>query len=110
MDACRADNKEVAHKVELSTFDDKDHVVFEVADNGIGMDQETKDKAFTMFFSSKGTEGTGLGLFIANKIVKAHGGTIEIESTPRKGTRFRVRLPKQKPEAPAMETDAIKGG
>ena len=68
-------------------------MVFEIQDNGIGMDRETREKIFSLFFSSKGIKGTGLGLFIANKIVDRHGGTIEVESEPGRGTRFLVRLP-----------------
>ena len=48
---------------------------------------------FSLFFSSKGIQGTGLGLFIANKIVDKHGGTIKVESEPGHGTRFLIRLP-----------------
>jgi signal transduction histidine kinase len=65
----------------------------EVEDNGLGMDQETREKIFSLFFSSKGIKGTGLGLFISNKIVDKHGGTIEVESEPGRGTRFLVRVP-----------------
>ena len=61
-----------------------------------GMDQETKEKAFSLFFSSKGAEGTGLGLFIAHKITKSHGGTIDIQSDLGKGTRFIVKLPRNR--------------
>jgi signal transduction histidine kinase len=74
-----------------------DVVQYEVEDNGIGMDQETREKAFTMFFSSKGTEGTGLGLFIADRIARSHGGTIDLESHPGAGTRFIVQLPRTRP-------------
>ena len=72
-----------------------DHVQFEIEDNGIGMDQETREKAFSLFFSSKGTEGTGLGLFISDRIARSHGGTIELESQPGVGTRFVVKLPRK---------------
>ena len=65
----------------------------QVEDNGMGMDQETREKIFSLFFSSKGIKGTGLGLFISNKIVDKHGGTIEVDSEPGRGTRFLVRLP-----------------
>ena len=75
--------------------DAPEQVEFEIADNGIGMDQETREKAFSLFFSSKGTEGTGLGLFIANKIAKAQGGKILLESELDKGTRFIVIIPKR---------------
>jgi len=61
------------------------------------MDRETREKAFSLFFSSKGTEGTGLGLFISNKIAQAHGGSIMLESEENKGTRFIVTLPRNRP-------------
>lgn len=69
-------------------------LVFEVADDGIGMDRDTREKMFTLFFSSKGSRGTGLGLFISNQIVRQHGGDIEVDSAPGAGTRIRVRLPR----------------
>jgi signal transduction histidine kinase len=51
---------------------------------------------FTLFFSSKGTEGTGLGLFIANNIAHAHGGTIAVGSETDKGTTFLVKIPRRR--------------
>jgi signal transduction histidine kinase len=97
IDACRLDKKEVDHLVKIESRIEDDQVVFEVSDNGTGMDQETKEKAFSLFFSSKGAEGTGLGLFIANKIAGNHFGTIEIETTEDVGTKFIIRLPVDKP-------------
>jgi len=97
IDACRVDKEKSSHKVTMSAKVDGDQVVFDISDNGIGMDRETREKAFSLFFSSKGAEGTGLGLFIAHKIVKSHGGTIDIESSPGVGTRFLVKLPKERP-------------
>lgn len=93
-DACRLDRKKPAHRVTLRVAGSDSHVRFEVEDNGIGMEQETRDKAFTLFFSSKGSEGTGLGLFVANKIASAHGGTIQIDSHIDEGTRFIVVMPR----------------
>ncbi len=74
-----------------------DGVQLRIEDNGVGMDRETVKKAFTLFFSSKGASGTGLGLFIAHKITEAHGGTIELESEPGVGTRVTVTLPWSRP-------------
>ena len=96
LDACRLDSAESDGRVSLRLRGHPDHVEFEVEDNGIGMDQEAKEKAFTLFFSSKGT-GTGLGLFISDKIAQAHGGTIELESEQGAGTRFVLRLPRIRP-------------
>ena len=112
MDACRLDGKKPEHAVAFRMQGHSDFVRFEVEDNGIGMDQETREKAFTMFFSSKGMEGTGLGLFIADRITRSHGGTIELESHPGAGTRFTVQLPRKRPpieeseDSPPLETDA----
>jgi PAS domain S-box-containing protein len=102
LDACRLDKKKDDHRVTIGAAGDDGHVTFTVSDNGIGMDRETCDKAFSLFFSSKGSEGTGLGLFIADKIARAHGGEIRLESEVEKGTRFVVTLPrKPSPERPS---------
>ena len=95
LDACRVDNHKDCHKISLKTAGDEEVVRFTIEDNGIGMDRETREKAFTLFFSSKGSEGTGLGLFIANKIATAHGGKIRLESKAGDGTRFIIELPRQ---------------
>jgi PAS domain S-box-containing protein len=97
LDACRVDKKKDQHAVKLSLKGTLDHIRFQIEDNGIGMDRETREKAFTLFFSSKGHEGTGLGLFIANKIAQAHGGSITVESEEGQGTCFVVLLPRNRP-------------
>lgn len=101
-DACRLDEKKTEHRVHFRLRGFRERIEFEVEDNGIGMDRETQEKAFTLFFSSKGT-GTGLGLFIADKIAHAHGGSIELKSEPAAGSRFVVQLPR---EAPVAEESA----
>ncbi|MFH1050998.1 MAG: ATP-binding protein [bacterium] len=95
IDACRVDKSKEIHNVSFSLQGNENNVFFNISDNGIGMDQETREKAFSLFFSSKGGEGTGLGLFIANKITTSHGGKIEIESEPRKGSSFIVTIPRR---------------
>jgi predicted ATPase/signal transduction histidine kinase/predicted Ser/Thr protein kinase len=58
-------------------------ITIEIEDNGPGIPDEIKDKILQPFFTTKkGTQGTGLGLSITNDIIKAHGGTLEIESQP----------------------------
>jgi len=105
LDACRLDNKKDEHKVTLRVKGLPDRVQFEAQDNGIGMDQETREKVFSLFFSSKGTEGTGLGLFVANRIARAHGGSIEPESEVGVGTKFVVELRRKRP--PQEPTDPL---
>jgi signal transduction histidine kinase len=68
-------------------------VEYQVADNGCGLDRETKEKIFRAFFSTKGSKGTGLGLMITKKIITEHGGEIGLESEEGEGTVFTVRLP-----------------
>jgi signal transduction histidine kinase len=73
---------------------EKDHMIrFQVADNGIGMDNKTKEKLFASPFSTKGERGTGLGLLVTEKIVKESGGVINVTSELGKGTSFTIRLP-----------------
>jgi len=76
-------------------------VEFQVVDNGCGMDEETKEKIFQRFFSTKGSRGTGLGLMITKKIIDEHEGAIEFESKAGKGTRFIIRLP-EKDQPPSI--------
>jgi signal transduction histidine kinase len=61
------------------------------------MDRETRESLFTLFFSSKGNKGTGLGLFIADKIIDQHGGKISVESKPGQGSSFKISIPKRIP-------------
>jgi signal transduction histidine kinase len=68
-------------------------VEYQIIDSGCGMDEDVRDKVFRSFFSTKGTRGTGLGLMIAHKIVREHGGAISFESEKGKGSKFIVRLP-----------------
>jgi len=65
-----------------------------VQDEGVGMPDEVKARAFDPFFSTKGSRGTGLGLASVRLIVEAAGGTIEVGSTVGEGTTFTLRLPK----------------
>ena len=104
LDACRADRDKEQHFVRVEVRREPPYMVFDVEDNGIGMDRETREKIFSLFFTSKGIKGTGLGLFIANKIVDKHGGRIEVDSEPQRGTRFLIRFPlKARPSVPPVE-------
>ncbi len=93
LDACRVDSHKRGHAVNFAVRRSPPWLEFAIEDNGIGMDRETREKLFSLFFSSKGISGTGLGLFIANKIAGKHGGEIIVDSEPGRGSRFVVRLP-----------------
>ena len=67
-------------------------VCVSVTDTGIGMSEQTADRIFEPFFSTK-QKGTGLGLSIANSVIRQHGGWIEVSSAPWKGSTFRICLP-----------------
>lgn len=71
-----------------------DSVEIAVCDTGCGMPSDIQERVFDPFFTTKAVgEGTGLGLSIAHGIIQTHKGTICVDSTPRRGTSFRVSLP-----------------
>jgi signal transduction histidine kinase len=91
IDACA--QKTEGH-VDISTSKISEHMFcICVADNGCGISEENRSKLFQMFFSTKGSKGTGLGLAVTKKIITEHGGEIEVESEVEKGTRFFIKLP-----------------
>jgi signal transduction histidine kinase len=67
-------------------------VVLEVIDTGVGIEPEMMPKLFRPFHTTK-PDGNGLGLATTQKIVRSHGGTIEVQSTPGRGTKFTISLP-----------------
>ena len=92
------------HHVVLSTRERDGALIFEVADNGCGMDYEIKQRVFTNFFSTKASgKGTGLGLLTTRKIVQEHGGKVSFESTEGEGSLFRLTFPRD--NLPRAERD-----
>jgi len=79
-----------------------EYVFVEVSDNGVGMTEETRDRLFEPFYTTKFT-GRGLGMSAVQGIVKGHGGAIILYSEPNTGTTFKVLFPsnKQKPKIKA---------
>ncbi len=101
IEACTDDTQtsEKVHTISFHIRVDKDKVTIRIQDNGHGMDNATLKNIFTIFFSSKGNKGTGLGLFIANKVIGQHRGEIKVMSTIDKGTKFIIKIPRVAPIA-----------
>ena len=79
-------------------------VEISIIDTGCGIRPEDLPRIFDPFFTTKGVgKGTGLGLSVSHGIVEAHGGSIEVESTPGAGSTFRVYLPLEPAPAEAAE-------
>jgi len=96
VDACREDKSKSEHTVCFRARPDARGVFFEIEDNGIGMRAETLARLFSVFFSTKGSRGTGLGLFIAKKAVDQHGGRIGAVSELGQGSTFRIWIPRER--------------
>lgn len=94
VDACIADQARESHKIVFGIHQDNENIIFDIHDNGTGMDSETKENIFNLFFSLKGSKGTGFGLFISDNIIKQHRGAINVTSAIGKGTHFNVKIPK----------------
>jgi PAS domain S-box-containing protein len=108
MDACRSSERE-KREVVVAVREEPDPypfrvppaepptvIVFEVRDDGVGMEYEAQQKVFTNFFTTKGERGTGLGLLLTRKIVQEHGGAVSIESKPGMGTTVRLSFPRRR--------------
>jgi len=95
-EACVNDTSEIKkrHWVTINAKKtDDNRYLFEVEDNGTGIPGRIKEAVFEDFFSTKGREGTGLGLLVVQKIVEEHDGTLTFTSTEGRGTKFRVVIP-----------------
>jgi PAS domain S-box-containing protein len=91
-------------RVEITFEQAVSEIVFRVRDNGIGMDEEIRRNLFKRFFTTKESQGTGLGLPVTEKMVKEQGGRVTVESTPGLGSVFTIRLPiGEMPKEPAHD-------
>ena len=91
LQACEG-RKEMTAEVRLAAEIVGQHVRISVSDTGGGIALEAQEKIFEPFFTTRG-QGTGLGLAIALGVVRAHGGRIDVSSTPGKGAEFVILLP-----------------
>ncbi|MES9887960.1 MAG: ATP-binding protein, partial [Candidatus Sedimenticola sp. 6PFRAG1] len=90
-----AEEKAETSRLKLRVMKKSEMVCIQVEDNGPGMEEETRKKAFDPFFTTRPVgEGTGLGLSVSYFIVtQEHNGRISVDSQPGKGTTFTVCLP-----------------
>jgi signal transduction histidine kinase len=95
IDACIHDDPDISGKmVTMRTKKTRGWgVEYQVLDNGCGMNSKIKKNIFKRFFSTKGSDGTGIGLMITKKIIDEHDGEIEVESKEGTGSTFLIRLP-----------------
>ena len=86
-----------------------DYIALSITDTGCGMDTQTREKIFDPFYSTKGSQGTGLGLSQVYGFVKNSGGDINVYSEPKHGTRFVLYFPRHTEENQANEqhTEAV---
>lgn len=91
--------------VRVSAGEDGSGIVIRVADRGRGMSPDEVERIGSIYFrasSSRGTKGSGLGLYMTQKIVAAHGGTLTVESVRDEGSVFTIRLPDDGAKLPAV--------
>lgn len=87
-------------KIDINVQENQKHVIIEVLDEGIGIPENEKSKVTGQFYrvgseETRETKGTGLGLYIVDKITKAHHGFMEIQNNTPKGSKFIITLPKK---------------
>ena len=80
-------------RISVRSLIEANDVLLEVQDTGYGMADEVRERIFEPFFSTKGEQGTGIGLAVVKQTVERHGGSIDCESTRGAGTTFSIRLP-----------------
>ena len=80
-------------KITYGITPEENWLLFTLKDTGCGIPQEQMENLFTPFYSTKGADGTGLGLFLARQVVEEHGGSLGIESREGEGAKVCLRLP-----------------
>jgi CheY-like chemotaxis protein/anti-sigma regulatory factor (Ser/Thr protein kinase) len=96
VNACQAipEGRAAENEIGVSVREEAGRVVVEVSDTGEGMTPEVRRRAFEPFFTTRPVgEGMGLGLALSHTMVAEAGGELEVESTPGRGSVFRLRLP-----------------
>ena len=96
-------------KIKICAFEDNEHVILDVIDNGKGLDPKTQQQVLEPFFTTK-AQGTGLGLAVVQSVVRNHGGKIQLSCKPQMGCQVRLSFPMLKvvdAEANAQEINHV---
>ena len=84
----------LARELSLSGREETNWVIASIKDSGPGIKRTDIGHLFEAYFTTKGSDGTGMGLFLTRQVIKAHGGSIDVQSKEGQGTEFVIRLPK----------------
>lgn len=79
--------------VKIAVMHNMNTIQFTIEDNGIGIPQRQQKRVFRPYYTSDKKDGTGIGLYYAQRIVKAHGGSISVKSEEGKGSMFTITIP-----------------
>jgi PAS domain S-box-containing protein len=107
VEACIEDKSTRRFCITFRSYLENERIVFEIEDNGPGIDKKNLSNIFTIFYSTKGPNGTGLGLYITDRVVRQHKGTIRVDSKPYEKTIFSLTLPISEAVEPVAERSPI---
>jgi len=94
IEAIMEKNELVNEFILVETFSNDSNVIVKIEDSGIGMTNDTREKLFTKFYTTKSpNKGTGLGMAVSKKIIEQHNGSIEVNSVRGEGTEFKITVP-----------------
>ena len=92
--AIQAYNGKTNEDIYITISKEKSNIIISIKDNAGGLSKEVSDKLFKEMITTKGKNGTGLGLYMSYSNIRAHfNGTIKVNSTPGQGTEFKIILP-----------------
>ncbi|MBN1515311.1 FHA domain-containing protein [Candidatus Sumerlaeota bacterium] len=94
IEAC-AETENACVKLATKQCDGGKRLAVVIEDNGPGIPQEIQEKIFEPFFSTKGAQGTGLGLAVTRKVIEEHGGSLELDSEEGRGAKFTILIPRR---------------
>lgn len=107
MQAMKESDRTDFAKIEVSISKINNNVCIDIKDNGPGIPFDLQEQIFDPFYTTR-TQGTGLGLAVVQAVAKAHGGNVQLESIPNKGSTFKVTLPLDNKQLNTIDTTELK--